>query len=248
MRPRRLLRLSALAAPLALACACSAPPPPAPAAAPAPDYEVVPISTAEEAAAGAEAAFAALEERLLSAPVAMRFHITSEGAFASELAGTLRMEGDVARLEARGTFGADSARLHLAADADSVRGGNGERIFAGPTPPALREALALGLTRMGLLHNLARLVAASPPDHAEGGAGEWVGTEGHAWVEGGEAGEMRFGIVVDGTDVAEATLRLDPATGLPAVRTQTVRFPGGEMRVVERYEWEAAPAGARPSR
>ena len=39
---------------------------------------------------------------------------------------------------------------------------------------------------------------------------------------------------MEGQDVGEATLILD-ADGLPVERRQTVDFPEGQMRVVERY-------------
>lgn len=43
-----------------------------------------------------------------------------------------------------------------------------------------------------------------------------------------------FAITVAGTPAATARLQLDDA-GLPRLRQQTVVFPGGEMRVTERY-------------
>lgn len=187
----------------------------------------------------------AAEARLLhAASLELRFRITSAGAFAADLAGTLRMEQDRVgpqrvELAADGTFGEDSVMVRLDAAGDSMAGGSGQRRFSEPVPEALWPALALGLTRMGILHNLARLTAGLPPDHAGGGVAEWV--ELSDVRQDDEASDdarvaWRFAIVVAGSETAEATLWLDLATGLPLERRQVVRFPGGEMTVTETYD------------
>jgi hypothetical protein len=107
----------------------------------------------------------------------------------------------------------------------------------------LKEALLLGLTRMGLLHNLARLTANAPPDHADVGVREWVTLSSFASdrtdpVNAPIPETFRHGISFELT-VAEqragsAVLEID-AHGRPVIRRQTVEFPAGRMRVVERY-------------
>ena len=47
-------------------------------------------------------------------------------------------------------------------------------VVTGATPPALNEAIVIGLTRMGHLHNIAVLTGGLPPDHSDGGAADWV--------------------------------------------------------------------------
>jgi hypothetical protein len=47
---------------------------------------------------------------------------------------------------------------------------------------------------------------------------------------------LRFVIYVSWERVAEATLWLDPDSGLPVRREQVVAFPGGSMRVIESYD------------
>lgn len=193
---------------------------------------------APEAAANA---LAALEARLLTEPGTVHYHITSEGAFAADLTGLLEMTGDYVGLTAEGDFGGIATQLQL-----TVLDGEVEMVVPDSTvteaqPPALREAVVLGMTRMGLLHNLARLTVADLPDHAEGGVDGWVETHSAAWgpterIEGVEARALHFALRVAGTEAAEVTLWLDPATGLPVRRNQTVDFPGGTMTVVERYD------------
>ena len=226
MRRSRLLALLALAA---LAAGCARPgAPPEPAATPA-------------------AALEAVEARLLEAPeVGIRYRARAEGPYRGEISGVLRLRGDEVTLEAEGEFAGEPMRARLSADARGMSGGNGATGFDGPRPEGLREALVVGLVRMGILHNLARLSAGAAPDHADGGVREWVVATDPRWVapeaEGASAG-VGFGITVAGSPAGEAELWLD-ARGLPLGRRQVVRFPGGEMRVTEEYE--LLPPGSIP--
>jgi hypothetical protein len=190
-----------------------------------------------------EEAFHRLEEGLLARQeMEIHYHITSKGLFVAELEGAMRLERDQgAFLDGEGVFGDDPVALHLEVSAGWMKGGNQDEGFEGPAPTGLREAMVVGLTRMGLLHNLARLVAGAPPDRADGTVREWVEVREVGWVAPGE-GEpgtrgIRFDIWVAGQPAGEATLWLDERD-LPVLREQVVRFPGGEMRVVERYEVE----------
>lgn len=188
-------------------------------------------------------ALAAVEARMLAAPTArVDYRITSEGAFTADLTGTLGlgMRGRTL-LVANGTFGGAEQRLLLVAEDGTMRGTRADSLaFEGPQPAALREALLLGLTRMGLLHNLARLTAGQPPDRAEEGIEGWIEPHSAAWgtvdqIDGRDAKALRFTLRVSGTDAADVTLWLDTETGWPLGRDQTVAFPGGTMSVAERY-------------
>ena len=208
----------------------------------------------EEKAGGdagdAEAAFRELEERLLKAPsVRLTWDITAEGALEAHLRGKLTLqEGDRLELDGSGPFGGSPMEVSLVSNGEDLRGGTKPRPFDISAPPALREAVVLGLTRMGLLHNLARLTAGSPPDRANGGVEEWVVVENvrrdqPQEVDGTPTVPLTFDVIVAGVPSATATLWLSEETGLPVKRTQTVRFGSDEMRVVERYgsfEAEAA--------
>lgn len=190
-----------------------------------------------------------LEARLLDATrVRFDYEITSEGALTAQLEGEVVLrDGRRMELEASGPFGDSPAHVSLRSDGENLRGGPKARPFDITTPPALREAMVIGLTRMGLLHNLARLIASAPPDHANGGVMAWVtvseverGTPRE--VDGVPAVPLTFQITVDDVPTASATLWLAEETGLPVRRTQTVRFGDDEMRVVESYtEFEVVP-------
>lgn len=199
----------------------------------------------------------ALEARLLAAPtLRVDYTITSAGAFSSTLVGTLGLGvQERAILVANGSFGGRPQRLVLASDGEGVRGLHADSIaFASDSPSALREALVVGLARMGLLHNLARLTAGQPPDHADGNVAAWVTTHDAVWgarrtVDGHVAQALHFAIQVSGADAGNATLWLDTATGLPVRRAQIVRFPTGTMTVTEAYRmWSLGEEGeeARP--
>lgn len=188
--------------------------------------------------------FADLERRLLEASALhLRYTVRSEGAFNAALTGSVDVsQHSRVDLRAEGTFGDSPATLHFRSDAQTVEGGSAHRTFREAAPPALHDALILGLTRMGLLHNLARLTAGLAPDHAGGGVREWVEVR-DVQIASDTAGgnphwlPLKLPIYVSGRRTAEATLWLDRRTGLPVRRDQVVTFPNGSMSVVEEYEW-----------
>jgi hypothetical protein len=185
--------------------------------------------------------FDQLERTLLASDFALDFQVVSHGAYEARLDGSVAMRGPhTVRLEADGHFAGEPAAIRLAARDDGMRGGNGDAAFASDTPAALRDALVLGLTRMGILHNLAVMSAGSPPDHGEGGVREWVRVDDvrpgkPEVIDGVPAKTLCFQIVVNGSAAATATLWLREDSGLPLRREQVVRFDGSEMRVVESY-------------
>lgn len=190
---------------------------------------------ASRVASGAEATFHDLEDRLLEARrVHLDFEITAEGAVEVALEGRLEIDSeDEVRLSAAGTFAGEAVDLLLETEGEKYVFGNAPDRVEAPVPPQLVRALLVGMTRMGLLHNLARLTADSSPDHADGGVGSWVAAEDFT-TEAEAPLTVGFALRVAGRRSGSATLALDP-DGRPVVRHQTVTFPEGEMRVEERY-------------
>jgi hypothetical protein len=176
------------------------------------------------------AAFAGFEQLLLAEPrLCIRFRIEATGALAASLEGRARFDHGHAptTLLAKGKFGGETVDLSLLAARDDMwvqRAAAPE-----PIPPSLQEALVIGLTRMGLLHNLAMLTARQPPDHSGGGVQDWVQP-----VNVTGPGPYAFDILVAGQPSGSAVLHLDER-GLPVRRTQSVDFPSGRMEVVEHY-------------
>lgn len=178
--------------------------------------------------------FEALESRLLTADtVQFSFHVTAEGAVEADLTGEANLTPTTTRLTATGTFAGQPVDLLLHRDGDAYEFGNANTHNNLPAPPELKEALLLGLTRMGILHNLARLTGGAPPDHAYGDVRTWV-TVDSLTVAAADSAAIAFNLTVAGQPSGSASLQLD-AAGLPVVRRQVVQFPSGEMRVEERY-------------
>jgi hypothetical protein len=215
---------------------CTPPVAAAPTEPTAPEPSVA-VSAPAPASADPGAQISELEQRLLAAQrVQLTFEVSAHGVVEAELRGLLIVEpGKLARIDASGRFAGAKGEVSLAADARMVRGRSGERRFEIERPAELDTALLLGLVRMGVLHNLALLWAARPPDHGDGGMQQWVITTDHHAAEIGGLAAVGFGVTVDGQPIGEAILQLDDA-GWPVQREQTVRFPNGEMKVTERYE------------
>lgn len=183
-----------------------------------------------------------LEQRMLDADALhMRFAIQAAGAFGARLSGTLDLdEQGHAVLRAQGEFGGKPVDLGLVADGKTLhlKGPEGERDM--PQPAHLRESLLIGMTRMGLLHNLARLVAGHPPDHADGGVRDWVTADNVQLVPPMAADEpvgkiLGFDIRVADEPSGHARLTLDSPHGMPTLRLQEVNFESGVMQVTEQY-------------
>jgi hypothetical protein len=190
--------------------------------------------TAEAARPAPTEAVESIESRLMEASSArIDFTIDSQGAVETGMSGRLLLgEGGRAVLEGTGTFNGEPVDMRLVSDGERMRMIHGSDTTETATPPALKEALVVGLTRMGVLHNLARLSGGAAPDHAEGGAAEWVEVTD---VRREGEGNVAFDIVVDGSPSGSATLFMAPGTELPGQRRQTVEFPQGEMVVTELY-------------
>lgn len=197
-----------------------------------------------------EARLQLAEEVLQTARAAnASFEIESKGENAAKLTGTLHLlDGSAIHLQAEGAFKGEGVQLLV--DSRQPDGINrsttrGPSVSSHRDPPApkLREAVALGLVRMGLLHNLAKLSLDQPVDKAEGGFGEWVKPvaikDGHSDnVHGQSCRRVDFDIEVGGKVMGDASVCIADATGLVLHRRQTVHFGAGDMTVSETFKWE----------
>jgi len=197
-----------------------------------------------------EARLAQAEDVLLTAKnVSGTFEIESKGENAAKLTGTLRLyDGNALHLQSEGTFKGEGVQVLI--DSRDAGGTNrtitrGAQVNAHRDLPAtrLREAVSLGLLRMGLLHNLATVSLDQPVDHESGGFGDYVKPiapkDGHSDnVNGESCRRVDFGIEVGGRQVGDASVCVSDLTGLPLHRRQTVHFPKGDMVVSETFKWE----------
>jgi hypothetical protein len=201
----------------------------------------------EAAPPAAEPSLEALEALLAdpSQSVHVPFEVEATGAVEVALTGDLFLgpEG-AARLEARGTFAGREVDVMAVSDGERL-------VWSGapgpvPSPDGLRDALVVGLTRMGILHNIARLTAGAPPDRMEGGVREWVvvspDSAGAAPAPGLTGEGLTRAITVDGVPSGAFRLTFDETGRLPRIRLQGVDFPQGRMDVTERYPTVALAA------
>lgn len=188
-------------------------------------------------------AFQELERHLLTSDaVYLPLDIKAEGSLGARLKGRFSTETDHGEvLEARGQFAEQPVTLSLHEEGGRLVlvGAQGQKTME--RPAQTREALLLGLTRMGVLHNLALLRATAAPDGSNGDMGRIVSAGDHRFLEDRElGGKTAHGLAFtlttsDGKQVGEASLWFDPRTGKPLWREQVVRFPNGDMRVTECY-------------
>jgi hypothetical protein len=189
----------------------------------------------------ASALFAKVEEALLASPdLQLRAQLNAEGALQAALDAKLRVSNEQSELAIKGSFGGQPVDTQLTASGDKLQVGKGRPLTR---PAALREALVLGFTRMGLMHNAARLSGSGIPDHAHGGVRNWLQTKEHALeadavVNGAKARVLTFAIFVEGERSGEAKLWIDAATLRPLERAVVVHFPQGDMTVTERYQYQ----------
>ncbi|MEQ1734961.1 MAG: hypothetical protein ABL886_00860, partial [Rhodoglobus sp.] len=177
------------------------------------------------------------------------FEIDSKGENAAHLTGTLDLvDGSGLHLVAEGNFKSETVQLEL--DSRDPTGilrttTKGPSVSSHRDPPAdkLREAVGLGIARMGLMHNLALLSLDQPIEKTGGGFGEWVKATGpkdgaSETVNGEACKRVEFGVEVEGKSMGEASVCIADATGLPLQRTSTLHFPGGDMTLSETFKWQ----------
>jgi len=196
----------------------------------------------DEPEVSAETRFHELERRLLEAET---IHIEGgagstgvESAFEGKV---ILASGNRARIQFTGQFASNNVLVALVSDGTKMWAGNGSDSFEEEAPAALNEGLIVGLTRMGILHNLAVLSGASAPEGTDGNVHTWLTVTNFAWgdeetIDGVITETMTFDISVDGKPSAKARLWLNKETGFPIQRQQVVQFPDGEMTAVEVYE------------
>lgn len=179
------------------------------------------LLSCQSASVSPEALFAQLESRLLATESDLEFEIESAGAVDTKVDGTIYVGPSNVRIDVSGTLMNETTSAVYTTNEDQ-------------RPADVKRAVVLGWTRMGLLHNLVRLLGEQDIDHGSGGVSDWVQVSNVAW----DASERRFtfDISVEGREVARARLWVDQE-GRPLRREQTVSFPGGSMQVEERYRW-----------
>lgn len=190
------------------------------------------------------------ESALLTAKnLTATFELDSKGANAAHMTGTLDLvDGNALHLVAEGNFKSEPVQVELdSRDSSAISRSTtkGASVSSHRDPPAakLRQAVSLGLARMGLLHNVVVLALDKPLDKIEGGVEDWVKPidvkDGASESINGEAcRRVEHVVQVEGQNMGEASTCIADATGLPLQRNMTVHFPEGDMTLVETYKWQ----------
>lgn len=189
------------------------------------------------------------EDALLRAQeLTATFEISAQGQTNAHLTGTIRLlAGNALRLVAEGNIGPDSVQLELDSRDEtgtlrSITKGASVSSHREPPAPKLREAVVLGLTRLGLLHQLSALSKDQPIEKAEGGFSDWVKTIRR--IEGPPQENCRavdFKMEIAGKEMGNASICVADATGLVLKRNQV----SGDLTVKETFTWENLPASSR---
>lgn len=175
------------------------------------------------------------------------FELTSQGENAGTFKGSLSLlDENRLKLTAEGTLKGEYAYVEL----DSRDGTINRASTRGPSAfthrdlpaPALRQALALGLLRMGLMHAVVTLANDQSVDRREGGVDAWVkagepSPGGTDTVDGVACTRVDFNVLVEGTNRGTASLCIADATGLPVARTSTLHFSTGDLTLTEKFVW-----------
>lgn len=179
--------------------------------------------------------FERMEQRLLYQD-RIGFTVRSEGVLESSFEGWISHEGGELAMAAEGQWAGDPVAVSAETTSEYLVLNTTTRMERIEREPFVAVAVLIGLSRMGVLHNLARVVAGRGPDRADGSVRNWVKPENIVFV-GNDTATIRFDIVVNGTPSGVATVRVDPQTGLPVHREQSVEFPQGTMTVFETYRY-----------
>jgi hypothetical protein len=182
-----------------------------------------------------------LEARLIGARhVLIESRIEARGAVTGSLTGRVELfDRNRAELLYTGSMSGQPGPIALSADGRLLELQSGQVRQSLRVGRESNRALLVGMMRMGLLHNLARVQALQGPDHAEGGVERWARLDSFrptTYILGGELeGTMSFGFDFDTGEPVPSRLWLDPASSLPRRREITLRVRDGEVKVVEDY-------------
>jgi len=170
----------------------------------------------------AAAAFAQLEQRMLEGDVDLTVHGLTTGTLDSNIDATVAIAPPRLQLDVKGVIGGRSAS-YFWMDREHR------------DPQTVKRAVVIAWLRMGIMHNLVRLLSNQDIDHVEGGIEDVVKVTAVRYDPATRT--YAFHILIEGHDLSEATLQLD-AAGRPIHRLQTVHFPNGDMHVEEQYNWK----------
>lgn len=196
-------------------------------------------STFAHAAPTAAQKFADLEALLARAGrFDVKAHVVSSGAVASDLNADVGVANSgIVAIRMHGTLDGKPDDRVLRTDGVVTmvtEGGKDTRLQPGHN---MREAVQLGLLRVGLWHNLLLLSHGSQPEHHEGGIKAWTSVANIHYAGAARPGStsIAFDVLIENKKVGTATLWIDDSTKLPVKREQTIVLDGKKIQTVEDY-------------
>jgi outer membrane lipoprotein-sorting protein len=185
----------------------------------------------------------------------LKFRTEATGALTGTFEGEIIFKkGNVMDYRAWGKFAGRDHKLFLLCDGTKLRGGGENSPFEMAAPAGLRPGILIGLARMGLMHNIARLTSNKPPERTDGSVYKWLVVQDAKYAKDHAPDTPQAGAtlkqnnkklvviffklgVENEKNAGDVELWIDTKTNLPAYRTITVHFPQGDMFVTEKYEW-----------
>jgi hypothetical protein len=196
-------------------------------------------STLAQAAPTAVQKFESLEALLARAGrFDVKAHVVSSGAVASDLTADVGVANSgIVAIRMHGTLDGKPDDRLLRTDGVVTmvtKDGQDTRLQPGHN---MREAVQLGLLRVGLWHNLLLLSHGLQPEHHEGGIKSWTAVDNIHYAGAPRAGatSIAFDVLIENKKVGTATLWIDDKTELPVKREQTIVLDGKKIQTVEDY-------------
>lgn len=164
----------------------------------------------------AQKQFEQMEAALIAQPVKGKVFSHAEGSVTSDVESTL-------------TVGPDTKVVYKG----NVMGKDVDSTWEHPTTPELRDAILIGISRMGLLHNVVLFSRERPPANVEGHIREALTAHDFSKAPGGGiAYKLRAG----NREMADAVIKINSKTHYPMSRKMTTHLDNGDMRVSETYQ------------
>lgn len=201
----------------------------------------LPPAAAEENA-NARRILEKVEQRLLNARyVDLYAHVSIEGPFERQLNGSFIIdESGTMTGSFRGTIGKDPATVAVKAEGEQLSMTLNQEQRNGTQPPALREAILVGLMRVGFAQSLIAFSQLQPPERAGGGVRDWVSyanvnVREASLAQGYHNGEigLQFDLMIGGQVAGHARLWISTQTQLPTRREQFLTYQDAEGKTRE---------------
>ena len=197
------------------------------------------VSSAAPAAPTAEQKFKDVEALLARAGrFDLKAHVMSSGAVTSDLNADMGVANSgIVAIRMHGTLEGKPDDVVLRTDGVVTMitmDGKDTRLQPGH---GMREAVQLGLLRVGLWHNLMLLSRGVQPEHHQGDIKLWADVSNVHYIATPQKGStaLAFDVRIENKKVGTATLWIDDATKVPLKREQTLILDGEKIKTVEDY-------------